>query len=598
MRVSVGHLILIRRMEYITNLKSAKTIHDVGALLGFQAKAISYLLYVKPPEARYVTFEVAKSSGGKRLIAAPIPELKNLQGRLGEYLQHCLKEIELKQNKGDNGNTPDRICHGFKKDRSILTNARHHRGRRFVFNIDLEDFFGSITFPRVRGFFMKDRNFLLDSKVATILAQIACFPGGLPQGSPCSPVISNLIGHILDIHLVKLAKQSNCTYTRYADDLTFSTNERVFPSAIAAPSIDSPTNWCAGPELKRLISASKFKINESKTRMQYRSSRQIVTGLVVNKKVNIRAEYRRTARAMIHRLITTGSFDFIKRKTDATGKLVVEKIPGRPTQLHGMLSFIDCVDRATGPANHREAIGERDASGKELMYRRFLMYKEFYASHAPVLLCEGPTDSIYLTNAIWRLAGEYPALMAAGKEGKQRIGVRRFTYTDTNRGRILGIDGGADQLRKFILDYRDSLSLFKASTSKFPAIVLIDNDSGAKGIFGICKDLAKYKTPSNEPFMHVCGNLYVVPTPLLGNATQSCIEDLFKEDALNEEIDGKTFTKANDFDTNKHYGKMIFANKIVKAKSAELDFSGFKPLLEAISSAIAHNENRIKAVDT
>jgi hypothetical protein len=102
-----------------------------------------------------------------------------------------------------------------------------------VLNIDLEDFFGTVNLGRVRGFFIKERNFALKPRVATVLAQIACHDNALPQGSPCSPVISNLIGHVLDIQLSALARKTGCTYSRYADDITFSTNKQVFPPAIA-----------------------------------------------------------------------------------------------------------------------------------------------------------------------------------------------------------------------------------------------------------------------------------------------------------------------------------------------------------------------------
>jgi RNA-directed DNA polymerase len=87
-------------------------------------------------------------------------------------------------------NRKDRIAHGFKRKRSIITNARQHSNRRYVFNIDLEDFFPSINFGRVRGFFIRDKGFALNDDVATVIAQIACHEDALPQGSPCSPVVS------------------------------------------------------------------------------------------------------------------------------------------------------------------------------------------------------------------------------------------------------------------------------------------------------------------------------------------------------------------------------------------------------------------------
>ena len=153
-----------------------------------------------------------------------------MQRRLSDVLQDCVDEINI-DNKRKN-----RTAHGFKRKRSIITNARQHRRRRWVFNLDLEDFFPSINFGRVRGFLLKNRDFELHAAVATVIAQIACYENSLPQGSPCSPVISNLIGHLLDMRLVRLASESGCTYSRYADDLTFSTNKKDFPEDIAVPS--------------------------------------------------------------------------------------------------------------------------------------------------------------------------------------------------------------------------------------------------------------------------------------------------------------------------------------------------------------------------
>ena len=134
------------------------------------------------------------------------------------------------------------LSHGFRRKQSIIDNARKHRRCRFVLNLDLKDFFPTLNFGRVRGFFIKNRDFTLDEKAATVIAQIACFENTLPQGSPCSPIIADMLAHILDVRLVRLAKAHRVTYSRYADDLTFSTNERVFPGNCSPPRNLSPPN--------------------------------------------------------------------------------------------------------------------------------------------------------------------------------------------------------------------------------------------------------------------------------------------------------------------------------------------------------------------
>ena len=191
---------------------------------------------------------------------------------------------------------------------SIASNAALHKQKKYVLNLDIEDFFPSLNFGRVRGYFIKNKNFRLEPKVATILAQIACHENALPQGSPCSPIVSNLIGQVLDVRLVKLAKKYKCTYSRYADDLTFSTNQKIFPKELAYKKYKRTTNWVVGKKLSDCIMNANFKINSSKTRMQYKDARQVVTGLVVNKAVNTKSEYYRYARAMCQSLFMTGTF--------------------------------------------------------------------------------------------------------------------------------------------------------------------------------------------------------------------------------------------------------------------------------------------------
>jgi RNA-directed DNA polymerase len=161
-------------MSQLQALRAATSLHDVANLLQFKPSALAYVVHKNP--TRYTSFTIPKKGGGTRLIQAPTPELKLLQKHLSDLLQNCVQEIN------DKRKFPDQLAHGFKRDRSIISNARRHRKQKYVFNIDLEDFFPSINFGRVRGFFIKDANFMLAPAVATLLAQIACDGKALPQG--------------------------------------------------------------------------------------------------------------------------------------------------------------------------------------------------------------------------------------------------------------------------------------------------------------------------------------------------------------------------------------------------------------------------------
>jgi RNA-directed DNA polymerase len=589
-------------MILLTALRSAKTIHQLAALLGFKASALAFILYRKDGAAKYKKFDIPKRYGGTRQISAPLPDLKLLQRRLSDLLQNCLEEINVANGRSDKisdrvNNRADRIAHGFRRNRSIITNAKEHRNRKFVFNVDLKDFFGNINFGRVRGFFIKDRNFQLNPDVATLIAQIACYENSLPQGSPCSPILSNLIGHVLDVHLVGLAAKKGCTYSRYADDLTFSTSRPTFPAAIAANGAKDTKDehkWSPGSELTRLVKKCGFEINPVKTRMQYRNSRQEVTGLVVNRKVNVRNEYRKAVRAMVHRLFTKGSFEILQRTNDGKGGTTPEKIPGTINQLHGMLGFIDGVDLY----NRKLAAGAKwtpSLVGKETMYRQFLLYKEFYAAPSPVLICEGKTDNIYILHAIRSLVLAYPQLATKNAEGTIKLNLRIFKYTGTSTGRILKIHGGTGDLGNFILDYRTESAKFKAPGQQHPVIMLVDNDSGATSIYSIIKQITKKKPTGNEAFIHVTGNLYLCATPLNAGSTESMIEDFFDNPTKSISIGGKAFDPKLEDETEKHYGKTVFAHKVIRAHADKIDFKGFSSILSNIVAVIdAHAKKLVE----
>lgn len=261
-----------------------ETRRDIAEMLDVTEKRLNYYLYIIPEHKRYKRFEIKKKRGGTREIYAPATSLKIIQQKLNQVLQSVYNAKPS--------------AHGFLPGRSILSNALPHVKKRHVLNLDLKDFFPSINFGRVRGMFMHtpyNRN----HEVATTLAQICCFNEYLPQGAPTSPVVSNMLCAKLDSQLQKLAKEHRSTYTRYADDITFSTSRTKFPTGLAFFSSETG-KLEIGDELKTIIQENGFEINERKSRLQPYSKRQEVTGLTVNLFPNVRRDYVREIRGMLH----------------------------------------------------------------------------------------------------------------------------------------------------------------------------------------------------------------------------------------------------------------------------------------------------------
>jgi RNA-directed DNA polymerase len=548
-------------MSQLTQLKLATTLSDVANLLETKPGMLSFLLYKKTKATLYTKFDIPKRYGGTREIWAPVGDLKLVQHRLSNLLQNCVQEINTAHGHVEDGKHFG-IAHGFKRKHSIMTNARAHVIRRYVFNVDLHDFFGTINFGRVRGFFLKDRNFALNPDVATVLAQIAIHENKLPQGSPCSPVISNLIGHTLDIMLVRLAAAAGCTYTRYADDLTFSCNKRSFPSRIAKQSDADKDKWEPGQELKRIVTRSGFSFNEAKTRMQYRDSRQEVTGLVVNRKINVPATYRYTVRAMVDRALKTGAFETVYKKTDNAGAVTVTSAVGINQQLLGMLSYIEQVDLFNKTLCEDNGITPPDTAGRVKLFRQFLYFDAFYSISAPVIVCEGPTDNVYIKHAIKRLAAAYP--MLATNVSPPRLTVRLFKYSERRTREVTQLTGGVGGLCHLLNKYHADLTeRIRAPIPKYPVIVLIDNDKGADVIYGAIAGITKKPRPKGtKPFIHVTGNLYVVPTPLGLGGEKTAIEDFFDDETLATTLGTKTFSREKNIDETKQYGKSAFAREV------------------------------------
>ncbi len=551
-------------------------------MLGFTPSGLSFVLYKLPDSKKYSSFEVPKRDGGKRRIKAPEPRLSLLQRRLATLLTECLEELR----KAKPPRRP--LAHGFEKGRSIITNAQLHKRRRYVFNLDLADFFPSINFGRVRGFFLKDKSFELKSPVATVLAQIACFENELPQGSPCSPVISNLIGHVLDGRLARFAKTHKCTYSRYADDITFSTSRKDFPPEIAVPT--AGVAWQVSDELRARIKDTGFEINDKKTRMQFRGSRQVTTGLMVNEKVNIRQEYFRAARHMCKALFMTGSYYRMVPAILAGGAIGDSPIKEVITSLNPLGGTLAHIYQVKNTADLRDDdMKKAKPTATRSLYFRFLFYKNFVAHPMPLIVPEGKTDSVYLRAAIQYLTAYHPRLGEI-VGGKLEAKIRFMNFSTTVHD-VMQLGHGTSEQLFLIRDYEKHLRAYSHAPLAHPVIVLFDNDDGAKSLFGYAKNKGhpKIGLDSTEAFYHLGYNLYLVKTPELGSGKKSCIEDLFPSALLKTLVDGKVFDPNKEHDEAGKYGKVVFAKRVVIANAAAIDFSGFATLLDRIVAVLDHH---------
>jgi retron-type reverse transcriptase len=270
----------------------------------------------------YVQFEVAKKSGGTRTLSAPHRSLAAAQKWI---LDNILAKLPVEGS-----------AHGFVRGRSTLTNARRHVSKGVVVNVDLEAFFPSIGFARVRHLF---RRLGYSGSVATLLALIctecprkkviydgevyfvATGPRGLPQGACTSPAISNQIARRLDRRLIALAEKLGLAYTRYADDLTFSGSKEFNPKV-----------GYLLARIRHIAQDEGFAINSKKTRVKRPNSRQTVTGLVVNAKPAVPRQTVRRIRAILHRAKREG--------LDAQNR---DKVPNFRAWLSGMIAYISMV---------------------------------------------------------------------------------------------------------------------------------------------------------------------------------------------------------------------------------------------------------------
>ena len=235
-------------------------------LVGYQLDYLIGAIY--NTEAFYRYFTVDKRSGGVRKIAEPLPSLKEIQRWI---LDNILYKCPI-----------SRFTKGYVPTLSIRDNARFHRNQELVLKLDIKDFFPSIKSGRVFNFF---KRLGYQKAVSQMLTNLCTLNGSLPQGAPTSPALSNLIISRLDTRLSHYAIQKKIRYTRYADDMTFS------------------GSFAPGEIIKLVRIASEDEgliLNERKIRLMKKHQRQIVTGVVVNEKLQAPRERRREFRKTMY----------------------------------------------------------------------------------------------------------------------------------------------------------------------------------------------------------------------------------------------------------------------------------------------------------
>ena len=301
--------------QFIMGLRELQNKREVAAALDIEYRELTYILYARKTENLYITFEIPKKNGGVRTIDAPLEPLKKVQKSIANELYVVQKKYYL-------DNLQMSCVHGFVKGKGIISNATAHRNKKYILNVDLENFFDSFHFGRVKGYFEKNQYFKMSPEAALCIAQLTCYKGKLPQGAPSSPIITNLICSILDRRIALIARKYKVFYTRYADDLTFSTNDKHFD--------EKQEQFLV--ELSKEIQKSGFKINDNKTRFIRNNRRQEVTGLVVNDRVNIKREYYKTTRAIVHNL-------YMGKEISVNGE------PISIATVEGRLGFINQLDK-------------------------------------------------------------------------------------------------------------------------------------------------------------------------------------------------------------------------------------------------------------
>lgn len=566
---------LISRLDL---LRSAKNQFDLANLLGVKIQFFTHVLYAMKDSDRYKNFEIEKASGGKRQISVPHPKLLELQKRLSKLLYEC-REIAAKK-EGSVGAS----SHGFERNKDIFSNASKHVSRKFVFNTDLENFFGSIHIGRIIAVLQKDRNFKLNCKVAQMIGQISCYNGVLPQGAPTSPILANIIGDILDRRIRKFANFNKCSYSRYADDLTFSTNRPNFPTAVACE-IKKTGEWKVGKELEDIISRSGFSINAIKTRMYLSGSQQNVSGLIVNDTISVNMKYRRLTRAMCHSLFNTGKYHLQKSsKIQEYNFTNLKPLLGRASHMVNIAKKRRIREDKIISSENIFLPRKRKYSNDEKLFESLIYFQNIVAPKEPVIITEGFTDYVYL-----KKAGTYKSTVPKSLLAPDGLLKIKFFNPTSSRRHYLQLGDGASQIKNFIFKYAMNNKRYKVQPHPKPIICIVDSDKAGLEVWNPCKNNSQSVNLDEHTIM-VKQGLYLIKLSHLKD--DSIIEDYISSDLKLQKIKGKVFEVISN--SGNTYTKGDFANYVIPKHSEEKHFQNFIHIFNSINLCNIHFQETFK----
>lgn len=307
------------KADLISLFLSCESIDHLSSILLWSRSRNDLLFLLENPA--YETFSIPKKKGGKRIIHVPNEQLMELQKRLKYILDSYYAEVRPPSVFG----FVKQFSKPSLKKTTIMGGASKHVGHKMVLNTDLKDFFPSISNDHINELFSGPAFRLPDSMVQ-LLKSLLLFEGRLPIGAPTSPVVSNFVAANMDLTLDSWAKSSNLVYTRYADDLSFSSSGFVDKKVLRV--------------IEKIVQHFGFELNPKKTRWQSRRGRQTVTGIVVNDKTNATRTFRKQVRAMRHHLETEGREAAAKRHFKLDRLPTEEETNFFVNRLQGMEGFV------------------------------------------------------------------------------------------------------------------------------------------------------------------------------------------------------------------------------------------------------------------